>query len=106
MYLLLAFGYWQIEWDIVLLLPFATINNISISVKYYNFDLFFLKTACYANQGAGKYFAGSSPHILKHIFLKFQTTSANNNVSLWTCKSRYSPKFFISKSLQTLFACA
>ena len=72
--------------------------------KKSNFDFFFFfKAACHANPGAEKNSAGSSSYISRH---KFSNTSANNNVSLWIYKLWYAPKFFISKSSQTLFACA
>ena len=35
--------------------------------------LFFFKQACHANPGAVKKLAGSSPYILLHLYLKFQT---------------------------------
>ena len=41
-----------------------------------------VKAACYANPGPETNFVGSSLYILKHTFLKFSNTSANNNVSL------------------------
>ena len=63
-------------------IPFSTINNISISVKRSNFTLDFFKAACHAKPGAERNFAGLSSYILIHILLKFSNTSANNNVSL------------------------
>ena len=36
------------------LIPFATINNISISVYKSSFTLVFLKTDCYTNPDAAK----------------------------------------------------
>ena len=42
----------------------------------------FFKAACHANPGGEINFEGSSSYILRHIFLKFSNTSANNNVSL------------------------
>ena len=41
-------------------IPFSTINNISISVNRSNFNLFFFKAACHANPEDGKNLAGSS----------------------------------------------
>ena len=76
-----------------------------MSVKRSNFTLGFFKAACHANPGTEINFVWSSSCISRHIFLKFSKTSAKNNVSLWTHKSWDSPKFFISKSLQTLFVC-
>ena len=64
--------------DISSLIPFSTIISISIAVKISNFTLVFLKP-CNANLGADKNFARSSSYILRHIFLKFSNTSANNN---------------------------
>ena len=49
--------------------------------------------------------AGSSSYISRYIFQKLPNTSADNNASLWTYKSWYFPKNFISKYLQALFAC-
>ena len=60
---------------------------MSISVKRSSFTLVFFKVACYAIPGAERSFAGPSLYILRHIFLKFSNTSANNNVSPWTYKS-------------------
>ena len=77
-----------------------------IPVKRSNFTLVFFKAAFHANPGAERNFAGSISYFLRHIFQKFSKTSANNNVSLWTYQSWYSSKFFIPKSLQTLFLCA
>ena len=54
---------------------------MSISVKRSSFTLVFFKVACYAIPGAERSFAGPSLYILRHIFLKFSNTSANNNVS-------------------------
>ena len=72
MYLLLAFAYHYTEWHIPPLIPFSTINNISMSVKRSRFTLVFFKVACHANPGAERNFAGSSLYILIHIFLIFQ----------------------------------
>ena len=60
------------------------------------------KAACHAYPRADKKFAGSSSYTSRHIFLNFSNKSASNNISLWTNKLWYSPKSFISKSLQTL----
>ena len=49
----------------------------------------FFKHACHANPG------GSIPYISTNLFLKFSNTSASRNVSHWTYKSWYSPRFFI-----------
>ena len=48
-----------------------------------------------------KGFTGSCLYILRLIFLRSLNTSANSSALLWTYKSRYSPTFLISKSLQT-----
>ena len=53
---------------------------MSITVTRFNFTFVFLKAACHANPGAEKSFAGSSSYILRHIFLEFSNTSANNNI--------------------------
>ena len=98
MNLLLVFAYRWIEWHIPPLIPFSIINDISITIKISNFTLDFFKAACHhANPGAEINFAGSSLYILTDIFLKFSNTSANNNVSLWRCKSWHSPKLFCFK---------
>ena len=99
MYLLLTFTFQKIEWNIPPLIPFSTINNMSISVKGSNL---IFEAAWHDNPGAEKNFAGLSSYISRQIFLKFSNTLAYNNVSLWTYKSWCSPNFFIS----TLFACA
>ena len=51
MYLLLAFAYRWIAWDISPLTRFSTINNISLTVKRSNFTLVFSKSAYHANPG-------------------------------------------------------
>ena len=56
---------------------------MSITVTRFNFTFVFLKAACHANPGAEKRFAGSSSYILRHIFLEFSNTSANNNILFW-----------------------
>ena len=61
MYLLLAFAYRQIEWHILPLKPFYTINEISISAKRSTFTLVFFKAALHANPGAERHFAGYIP---------------------------------------------
>ena len=57
MYSLLAFSYQKKEQYISALIPFSTINNISISVKRSNFTLVFFKADCHANPGAKRNFA-------------------------------------------------
>ena len=84
------------------LIPFYTINNVSISAKRSNFTLSYLEAAFHANPGAKRKREGSSSYISRRIFQKFSNTSGNNNVSPWIYKSWYSPKFFISKTLETL----
>ena len=86
MYLLLAFVYRQIEQHIPPCIPFSINKNISISVKRSNFTSFFLKATSHGNPGTGRNFAGSNLYILRHIFLKFSNTTANNNILLWTYK--------------------
>ena len=56
---IIRFEYWLIEWHISILIPFSTINSISVSVNNSNFTSVFSKAACQANPGAEKYFAGS-----------------------------------------------
>ena len=84
---------------------FFTINNISISVKSNNFTLAFFKAGCHAYPGVekilqhqahlfqDKYFESSQIYQLTIIY-HFEHT--NHDIL---------PKFFISKSLQTLFVC-
>ena len=83
-------------------IPFSTTNNRSTSFDRSNFILFFINTACYTNSKTERNLAGSSSYVSRHIFRKLLNTSSSNNVSLRTYKSSYLPKFYISKSLQTL----
>ena len=71
-----------IKSDIFLLIPFSTIDNLSISVKRCNFTLVFSEAAYHGNAGPERNFARSSSYILIPIFLKVLNTSANNNVLL------------------------
>ena len=87
------------------LIPFSTINKILISIERSNFGLVFLKADGHANPGAERNFSGSGSYYSRHIFPKFSNTSADNNL-LMIYNNVYSPKCFISKSLQTSFACA
>ena len=80
MYLLLAFAYRKTESHIPPLIPFPTINNISVSVKRSTFTLVFFKAACHANPEAERNFAGSSFYTLMYIFRSFSNASADNNV--------------------------
>ena len=81
MYLLLAhlFIFIKRERHISPLIPFSTINIISISVKIGNFNFVFFKAAWHANPGAQRNFAGSTSYISRH---KFPNTAGNNEVSL------------------------
>ena len=72
MYLLIDVAYQQIERHIPPLVPFSTINSISISIERSTFNLVIFKA----------FLPCSNLYILEHIFLKFSNTSANNNVSL------------------------
>ena len=72
-------------------MPFSTINNISISVERSSFTLIFLKAAYNTNPELEISFSGSCSYVLRHILIKFSNTLTNNNVSLWTYKSWYSP---------------
>ena len=69
-------------WHSPALIPFSTINNISILIKISNLILIFLNTAYHAIPGAGTKWVGSSSYIWRHICWKFSNTSANNGVSL------------------------
>ena len=93
MYLLLALVYRHIAWHIPPLIPFSKISNASLSVNNSNFTLVFFKAAFHVNPGADKKWAGSISYISMHLFLKFSNTSASNDVSDWTYRSWYSPKF-------------
>ena len=52
---------------------------------------------------SGRNYEGWSLYISRNKFLKFSNISANSNVSIWTYKSCYFPKLFIS-NLNKLFA--
>ena len=111
---LLAFVYQQIEWHILPLIPFSTINNISIWVKRINFTFVFFKAACHTNPCAVRKWAWSSPYILRQDTY-FESSQIQQLTIMYHCEysnilgykdiERYSLKFFISKFLQTLFAC-
>ena len=77
-----------------------------MSIIRSNYTFVFFKAFCHDNIEAETNFAGLSSYISRHIFQNFWNTLVNNNVLLWTCKSSYSLTFFISKSLQTFYACA
>ena len=47
-----ALAYLCIDWHIPPLIPFSTINNISMSVNYSNFTPVFFKRACHADPSA------------------------------------------------------
>ena len=66
----------------IYLLPFSTINNVSISVKRSNFTLVFFKAAFHVNPGAERNFAGSSLYTLRQIFLKVSNAATKKDVSL------------------------
>ena len=106
MYLLFALSYRYITWHIPPLIPFSNINSISLSVNNSNFTLGFFKLVFHANPGALKKWAGSSSYFSMHLSLKFSNTSASSDVSDWTYKSWYSPKFFILNVFPTFWACA
>ena len=86
------------------LIPFSTINNISISVSRSNFTLVFFEATCHVNPGAEKNLTGSSSYVLRHIFQNVIHTWAKNSVSLWKYKSYYSSTFFTLTFLQNLLA--
>ena len=89
--------------NIPFLIPFSTINNITMSVNSSNFTLVFFKTTCHANPGAEKKLAGSSQYISGQIFRKLVNAPVSNNIFLWTYKWWYSPEIFISKSVTNPF---
>ena len=96
-------GFWFFYWSS--LIPFATINSISISVHNFNFSSAFSSSIVTA--GAERHFAETIWTIFKRIFVKFLKTSSKSNVSLLRYKSCDDIYLFlfISNSLQTLFAC-
>ena len=104
--MLFALAYFYTPLHIPPLIPFSTIDNISLSVDNSNFTPAFFKQACHANPGADKKWAGSSPYISIHLSLKFYKSSARNNVLFWIHKSWYSPRSFISNAPHTFWACA
>ena len=104
MYLLLAFAYLYTAWTVPTLIPLPTIINIVLSINNSYFISVFSNQACHANPVADRKWAGSS-YISIHLFLKFSNTSASNDLSLWTYKSWYLPRFFILNSLDTFWAC-
>ena len=59
-----------------------TINNISASVKRYNFTSVVSKATCHANPGAEEKRSSSSSYILRHVVRKISNTSTNNNLPL------------------------
>ena len=82
-------------------LPFIA---ISVSVNNVHFISLIFRHGCHANPGADRKCTGSSLYVLIHLLWKFSNISASNKVSLWTCKSWWSPRFFNSKCFQTFFA--
>ena len=64
------------------LISFSTINNILISIKRYNFILFFFKAAFHVNPGAVINQAVPSLYISRHIFQKFSNTSGTNYIQI------------------------
>ena len=64
---LLVFTYLLTNWHIPLLIPFSTINDISMFVNSSNFTSFFFKVASNANHGTDRNFAGP-----KWFFKRFQ----------------------------------
>ena len=67
------------------------------------FSVFF-KAVHHANPGAERKWIGSDWFISRELIWMFTNISARNKVSLWTYKSWYSPRFFISDSFQRIFA--
>ena len=101
MYLLFPDAYRCAAWHMNSLIPFSSINKISISVNNYNSSSVFFKHFCYANRGADKKWSRSSSYISIHLLQKLSNTSAIDNVSFWTYKSWYSTRFFVSKFFHT-----
>ena len=73
-YLLFALADICIAWQIPPLIPFSTINSISIFVNNSNSTFVFFINACHPNPGEDKKWAAPNPYILIHL-------SASNNVS-------------------------
>ena len=63
-------------------MPFSGISNISILVNNSSSISVFLKQSCHANPGVDTKMSRSSSYISIHLFLKFSSTSASNNLSL------------------------
>ena len=97
MFLLLAFMHWWIAWHILPLVPFSTVNNILASVNK-SLLSFLRQLACYATPVAERKWAAYIEIKWAHIFQdtfseRLLNTSSCNNVSVSTCKSRYSPNY-------------
>ena len=104
MYLLLAFAYQWIAWQMTPLIPFLPLITYPYRLK--NLILLWCFWGCLStNPGAVRKLAWSNSYASRYTFWKFSNISGNNKVSLWTYKLWYSSKLFILKSLQTLFAC-
>ena len=102
MYLLFAFAYLCIY----MTYSSSNTNNISVSVKNSNSISVFLNMFAMLIHLLIKNEQDQN-HMFQYIYfiIKFSNKSASNNVSLWTYKSWYSPRFFILKSFHTPFAC-
>ena len=78
--------YWRLQNTKILpkvqraLVPFSTINKISIPVINSNFTSVTFKATCHANARAERNFAGSSSYISSHTLRKFSNTWANNKM--------------------------
>ena len=104
MHLLIAFTYQVIVWHVPTLIPFSTINNISMSVNSSNFTSVFSKADYYVDPGSVRKRAGSNSYISRHIFRKFSNTLGNNTISLQASKSWYLPNI-LSQSISKLLLC-
>ena len=82
---------------------FIRVNNTYVSVNRSSFTFVFFKSPCHGNLSAVIKQGGSSSYISRHIFRKFSNTSASNNLSFWTCKSRYYLNLLFQKFANSLF---
>ena len=69
MYLSIAFTYQVAAWHVPTLMPFSTINNISMLVDSSNFTSVFSKADYYADPGSVRKREGSSSYISRHIII-------------------------------------
>ena len=81
MYLLLAVAYLHIACEILPLIPFSNVSNISTSVNSSNSTLVIFKHACHAKPGADTKYVGSNRYIFMHVSRKFSKIPASCRAS-------------------------